>query len=157
VGYLNPIGSVDGNYLSLPFHAETSRGAAGASIPTPTPESASVFVTMLLDPRAAVNATTSLLPTKSVELPNKYIKKALESMAVTFRVGPLLTDSIKVQMPLPNESKGQWAWQEVKTGTETIVTKPVTQSCKTVQLPQTPLILQDGWLSLQQFEGDGSD
>lgn len=157
VGYLNPIGSADGNYLSLPFHAEASRGAAGASIPTPTPESASVFVTMLVDPRAAVNATTSLLPTKSVELPNKFIKKALENMAVTFRVGPLLTDSSNVQMPLPNESKGQWAWQEVKIGTETIVTKSVTQSGKTVQLPKTPLILQDGWLSLQQFDTDGGN
>ncbi|MFX6230509.1 hypothetical protein ABTF44_21165, partial [Acinetobacter baumannii] len=79
-------------------------------------------------------------------------KHALENMAVTFRVGPLLTGANNIQLPLPNALQGQWSWQEIQSGSETMITKAVAHSGQTAQLPEAPLILQDGWLSLQKFD-----
>lgn len=154
VGYLNPIGGEEQNYLSLPFHPETGHGSPGADIPLAAPARESVYITMLMDPRASVHATTGLLPTKQLTLPASFIQGVMENMAVTFRVGPILTDPDKIQMPLPYDSRGEWGWQQVQSGTDSIVSKDVAQSGRTAQLPATPLILQDGWLALT---GPGRD
>lgn len=150
--YLYPIGAEGENYLKLRFQAETSHGAPGGTPPDACPEPGSTFVTLLMDPRATVHATCGLLPAKSLQMPQTLTKHALENMAVTFRVGPLLTGANNIQLPLPNALQGQWSWQEIQSGSETMITKAVAHSGQTAQLPEAPLILQDGWLSLQKFD-----
>lgn len=150
-GYLKAIGGNDQNFLSLKYNAEVSHGAAQSDVPAAAPEAGATFITMLLDPRAAVHAANGMLPTKSVQLPSEFTKKAMENMKVTFRVGPLLTNPNKIQMPLPVTHQGDWSWLEVLSSGERH-TESVTNAGQTVELPAKPLTLRDGWLALTDFE-----
>ncbi len=91
-------------------------------------ESNAAYISMLLDPRAAVHATTDILPTLALKLPTRFIDPALANMAVTFRVGPLLSDTNIVKadigggakndetslvMPIPARQNGKWSWLSV--------------------------------------------
>ncbi len=79
--------------------------------------------TMLLDPRAAVHATTDVLATKRVFVPQEFTDPAIARMAVNFRTGPLLaaTTALRgphgeseetVLMPAPAGVVGTWTWSE---------------------------------------------
>ncbi|MFE1788638.1 hypothetical protein ACFW7J_09620, partial [Streptomyces sp. NPDC059525] len=83
--------------------------------------------TVLLDPRAAVHATTDLLSTKKVFVPREFTDPAIARMSVNFRTGPLLaaTTSLRgpggeseetVLMPIPAGVVGTWSWSEDRSG-----------------------------------------
>lgn len=104
-GYLAPIG-VDDNYLYLPFDGTTAKQ-----------------VSMLVDPRAAVHATTAVLPAVKLALPPRFVTDALAAMNVTFRVNGGLTDQTTtaddvttILIPTPKEKNGAWSWVENETG-----------------------------------------
>ncbi|MFJ2847566.1 hypothetical protein ACIPD2_38990 [Streptomyces griseofuscus] len=76
-------------------------------------------VTLLLDSRAPVHATTDILPVGSVSVPQEFTDRALAEMSVAFRVGPLLapvepgtsgTDTLLA--PHPASAVGTWSWAE---------------------------------------------
>ena len=83
-GYLTPIG-VDNNYLYQPFDGTTQ-----------------TLVSMLIDPRAPVHATTAILPDASVAIPLNFASEAISKMNVTFRVNGLLTDQKLAPPPTPD-------------------------------------------------------
>ncbi len=105
-GYLQPIGAA-GNYLYQPFNNRTV-----------------THVSLLIDPRAPVHATTAVLPAKTLALPPNRVKSALAAMNVTFRVDGILTDRIvepgtaaepprtTVLLPTPSVTSGRWSWVE---------------------------------------------
>lgn len=106
-GYLKPIGGVDNNYIYLPFDGTTS-----------------TFVSMLVDPYAAVHATTGILPVTSVSLPPEFTVNAIAAMNVTFRMDGILTDQqisaddiTTILVPVPSEKTGTWQWLENEEGT----------------------------------------
>ncbi|RXS84574.1 hypothetical protein EST92_10595 [Streptomyces sp. TM32] len=79
--------------------------------------------TMLLDPRAAVHATTDILATRRVLVPQEFTDRAVARMTVAFRTGPLLAattglrgdrDEVEetVLMPTPAGVVGTWTWTE---------------------------------------------
>lgn len=75
--YVHPIGpwgNSTGNYLSLPLGNE-----------------AKTDITLLVDPRATIHATTGILPVKTLQLPQRFVHQALASMEISFKVGPLLS------------------------------------------------------------------
>lgn len=75
----------------------------------------SVAVTLLLDPRAPVHATTDILPVGSVLVPPQFTEAALANMAVNFRIGPLLiatTEHGAATIPQPTTATGSWSWAE---------------------------------------------
>jgi len=156
-GYLKAIGGEDENYLPMKFHPEVSHGVAPLTVPVVTPEAGATFVTMLMDPRAAVHATTGLLPTSTVELPPQFTQKAMETMNVTFRVGPLLTNPMKIQMPLPNVPHGDWGWLEANSQGSMAIPASVMKGGQMAELPNKPLTLRDGWLALKDFEREKSN
>ncbi|MEU1722730.1 IPT/TIG domain-containing protein [Nonomuraea sp. NPDC005692] len=139
--YLTPIG-VDGNYVYLPFDSTTA-----------------AYVSMLVDPRAAVHATTGLLPTARVALPPRFVTDALAAMDVTFRVNGGLTDqtisaagATTVLMPVPKERTGTWSWTENDAGTWTsYATGP---NDTTARLPTVAPVLRRGLLQLSAALGD---
>lgn len=84
--------------------------------------------TVLLDPRAAVHATTDILATKRVHVPQEFTDPAIARMTVNFRTGPLLaaTTALRgphgdseetVLMPTPAGVVGTWTWSENRSGT----------------------------------------
>ncbi|MFE7799521.1 hypothetical protein [Nocardia sp. NPDC057440] len=95
-GYLRPIG--DGDRIKLAFAADST-----------------ATLTVLADPRAAVHATTDILPVESVFVPPRFTDAALAEMAVAFRAGPLLigtTDQGAAILPQPATVTGTWSWAE---------------------------------------------
>lgn len=79
------------------------------------------YITMLIDPRASVHATTGILPIKMIELPARYVNPALANMSISLHVGPLLSHvqsspkeegstTNNLLIPLPAEKQGTWKW-----------------------------------------------
>jgi hypothetical protein len=128
--YVAPV--VPDNYLSLPF-----------DYPTYT----TIELTMLLDPLGKVHAATGLLPTASLTLPPEFYVGALRRMAVTFRVGPALTQSSMIRLPLPAEQNGAWSWiRRSGTGPTDWEVDTIVAANAVPRLADTPPSLIDGWL-----------
>jgi hypothetical protein len=133
--YLKPIG-LRNNYIYMPFDGKTS-----------------TLISMLVDPRAGVHATTSILPTGSVSLPPQFIQSALGEMDVTFRVNGILTDQqipdigrATILMPVPKEKTGEWTWLEDDQGTwSSYATAP---NDATARLSNVAPVLRRGLLKL---------
>ncbi|NUR91438.1 MAG: hypothetical protein HOY71_45825 [Nonomuraea sp.] len=134
--YVSQIGP--GNFLTLRFDP-----------------SSAAYLTMLVDPRAAVHATTDLLPVTSLTLPQRYVRRALGAMAVTFRAGPLPADLVvpasgngtQVVLPVPASKDGTWSWVESDAGGSP-VTYGVAPADQAAALPTDPPALRTGWLQL---------
>jgi len=99
-GYLKLIGL--GNYIRKRFDGKG-----------PT------YVSMLVDPRASVNATTGILPAVTVSMPQELVSAALSNMNVTFRVEGALTDQQPaatgkptILLPTRREPGAVWKWLE---------------------------------------------
>jgi hypothetical protein len=140
--YLHPIGA-DNNYIYMPFDGTTL-----------------TYVSMLVDPRAPVHATTGILPDVAVSLPPQFTTDALAAMKVTFRVDGILTDqqipetgSPTILMPVPKEKTGQWVWLENDEGQwNTYVTAP---NDTVARLSNVPPVLRRGLLQLSSALGEG--
>ncbi|MCR9192911.1 MAG: hypothetical protein NXI01_09710 [Gammaproteobacteria bacterium] len=74
------------------------------------------FTTVLMNPFAKVHAHSDILPTQTLQLPDIFVKPALDNINVTFRQGPSLTKqpsptasdtSIEYMIPA---AKGRWSW-----------------------------------------------
>jgi hypothetical protein len=144
--YLHPIGE-DGNYLYLPFDGTTQ-----------------TKLSLLVDPRAPVHATTSILPDVSLALPPQFVDAALEAMDVTFRLDGVLTDqqiaaptgtgnggTTTILLPLPDEKVGTWAWVEKDPGGWT--TYPTAPNDAAARLSEVPPALRRGLLQLSAALG----
>jgi hypothetical protein len=133
-------------YLDV-FYAPLSEPVDDPAIRTHTDEEApfdlsltgpSEVVTMLVDPRGAVNATCGVLPVKTISIPTEQYVDALSRIEVTFVAGPLLAPDAVLDLPLLDEPGASWAWVErVATGWQE------TRSTPTVDRPafQQTLVL----------------
>lgn len=139
--YIKPVGP--GNFIDLTFD-----------------DSSEVYVTMLIDPRASVHATTSILPIFVLGLPARFIEPAMDAMEVTFNVGPLLSttvvlpdkentnDNITVLMPGPSEKNGVWTWMEQTNGNQNWNSYPIMQTDEKANLSNVNPVLRTGLLKL---------
>jgi hypothetical protein len=100
--YLKQIGK--GNYVNLQFQ-----------------QSSFTYLTLLVDPRAPVHATTDILPVAELEIPARFVSAPLSNINVAFRVGPVITDAQMIPgnpaqlsyfLPQPSIRHGSWLWQE---------------------------------------------
>jgi hypothetical protein len=73
-------------------------------------------VSMLIDPRGVVHATSGILPVKAINIPPDQYVRALQAIEITFLIAPILTDAGKIHLPLPVEGGYQWSWVEDKGG-----------------------------------------
>lgn len=137
--YLVPIG-VNNNFIYLPFDQTTS-----------------MYVSLLVDPRAAVHATTAILPVTKVSLPPQFTNDALNAMKVTFRVDGILTDQQipasdgvimppALLMPVPQEKTATWSWLENDEGNWNSC--PIAHNDTTARLSNVPPVLRRGLLQL---------
>ncbi|HEY5814447.1 MAG TPA: hypothetical protein VIT23_17560, partial [Terrimicrobiaceae bacterium] len=107
-------------------------------------------LTMLIDPRGAVHATSGILPTKAIHIPADQFVEALRNIEVTFLAAPVLTDRGKICLPVPDEPGYEWSWLEKENGMWDS-SKPIgpVSTGATVNAPQE---LREGWLRLTQKE-----
>ena len=68
------------------------------------------ILTLLLDPRGLVHATSGILPAKAIRIPPDQYGDALQAIEITFLSTPILTDVGKIHLPLPAEAGYQWSW-----------------------------------------------
>ena len=115
------------------------------------PASKSVMLTLVLDPRGGVHATSGILPRKKIELLREHVATALENMSVTFRVGPILSNPETIRMPLPAEIQGNWSWVR-KTGLTVWDESPIVAAVPEPKLSHTPSEIQEGWLKLSSAQ-----
>lgn len=106
-----------------------------------------VLLTLLVDPRGAVHATCGFVPRKKIELLREHVAPALDAMALTFRVGPVLVDPDTIRMPVPAEIRGGWSWVR-RVNVTTWQEDPVVKSTQDALLPDMPALLSEGWLKV---------
>jgi hypothetical protein len=75
-------------------------------------DDAPIFVTLLVDPRGTIQATTGILPVKSIEIPKDQYKDALKRIAITFLTAPVLSLENHLKISLPKENDFEWTWLE---------------------------------------------
>lgn len=69
-------------------------------------------LTMLVDPRGEIHATSGILPTKTIRIrPEQYLK-ALEAIEVSFFTSPILMTKEQYALPLPSGIEYSWSWLE---------------------------------------------
>ncbi len=124
---------------------------------TPRSGEASVFVqaettaptrvTLLIDPRGVVHATTGVLPVKAIGLPVAHYRAAMARLEAAFRTGPVLAavaPQSALSMVTPVAGNGEWSWCSAD-----VAPRPVTA----IDLDaKAPGILQqeilEGWLRI---------
>jgi len=108
-------------------------------------------LTLLVDPGAGVHAACGVLPRKRISLQRELVDEALQRMAPTFRVGPVLMDPSKAMLPVLGAERFTWEWtrREAPAGTPSNWSvgevRPATEAA---MVPQSPAKLQEGWLRL---------
>jgi hypothetical protein len=130
--YVAPI--APGNYLSMPFDY---------------PKYSTQNLSLLLDPRANVHATTGILPTTMAELPARFYTAALAQMAVTFRAGPVMSEPATMRLPFPAEQQGTWSWIRRKGTGDTSAdyeADAIIAANAQARLGDAPANLIEGWL-----------
>ncbi|REJ50662.1 MAG: hypothetical protein DWQ58_14945 [Microcystis aeruginosa TA09] len=95
------------NHPAIKFHNGNNPWHIDLNLKDPA-----TLLTMLIDPRGKVHATTGILPTKSIDIPPDQYQQALEKIEITFLSAPILTDSAKINLALPDEVGYQWSWLE---------------------------------------------
>ncbi|MDX6612704.1 MAG: hypothetical protein QOD75_1890 [Blastocatellia bacterium] len=116
---------------------------------TSPPNANAVYVTLLLDPRGVVHASSGILPVQKVSVPATYVDQALARMEVTFLTGPLLTATEKLKMPVPATTKGNWSWLQHTGVTVWQENTTIVKADSTAVLSDIPLSLREGWLKLK--------
>lgn len=112
-----------------------------------SPDGSAALLTLLMDPRAAVHATTGVLPVQSISIPSDQYSRILNQLEITFLSTPLLAAQDPPAIPLPVEQGFDWFWVEI--GADNIPLQPDQGNTDAV-FPQHPLHLVDGWLKLKK-------
>ena len=146
VRQIGPLGGGD-NYPRLSFQEQDS-----------------VWLTVLMDPRARMHAATGLFPVKTLELPQRFIDRPLSNLEVCFRIGPLLTARQSspgtggtggtgpthpeaISHPRPAEQNGTWSWWELGEN-QTWTGFELTDATSNARLLPVPNSLREGSLQL---------
>ena len=138
--------------LDPPGTPYANAAAQTAALRDPSVRPPGKAVTMLIDPRASVNATTGVLPIKELALAAEIYGRALRSIEVSFFTHPILRGAQALDLPAPSEPGFTWAWtMGVRSGdTTTPSNEPLTPSANgdRASFDFTPQEAQDGWLTL---------
>jgi hypothetical protein len=123
-------------------------------------------LTLLLDPLAAVHATTDLLPVTELSLPSRFTRNAMAAMKVALRLSPVLSTIRRVPiresggdgggppsgfvdalaLPHPTSPQGTWDWAElvVPDGPSPGEAEPRWDHHAVVQIDQNARLDEDG-------------
>jgi hypothetical protein len=109
----------DGDYANGIFYAPESDSVQDPQLQTsgdhPAPivrtlQDPPLILSMLIDPRANVQATAGILPAKVINVPPDQYLPALQKLQVAFLTAPVITDVGALKLPLPREPGSSWSW-----------------------------------------------
>lgn len=141
--YITPIG-VNSNYLALTPNY----------LSQPAAQQTPIWITLLLDPRGKVHATTGILPTQTLILPEVYVGNAIASLNIAFRINGLLTDPDAIRIPVPGLKAGIWSWIEPSDPQTWDASLPIVKANATPRLAAVAPIVHEGWLKLVESENN---
>jgi hypothetical protein len=151
IGYLME-GTGQNPYTGQTFYAPAAPGGiTGIQAPTDTTiqlnlNATPIPITMLVDPRAPVHATTGVLGVNELSIPTDQYSQTMGSLAVNFVTRPMLQMAQGLAVPLPQESGYAWSWiTPGASSTTPLKSNAVDQSAAYGYTPQT---IQEGWLQL---------
>jgi len=110
-----------------------------------TPNGAALFVTLIVDPRAPVHATTGILPVVEQQIPSDQYADALRKIAVSFTTHPVLRPSGGLSLPLPIEAGFGWSWVATRAAP---IPLPARAGSDHATYGFSPQRLLEGWLLL---------
>lgn len=117
-------------------------------------------LTMLVDPRGKIHATTGILPTKAIEIPPDQYSAALQAMEIIFMSSPIITPAHTINLALPAEPGYGWSWLEREGQTWTTITTTEARDGVTISpMREQALFVRDqeireGWLKLSPTVDD---
>jgi len=151
VGYFVDVGGPDA------YRTFYAAGAAGGGSVVPPradrllvrgrPGAEPLVVSMLVDPRAPVHATTGLLPVKQIRIPPDMYGEALRSLAATFLATPVLTPVAHLALPVARQGGFRWSW--VERGADGWSEGPIAEIDPNATT-FTPQRIAEGWLKLNR-------
>ncbi|MEI9995228.1 MAG: hypothetical protein WDM91_11590 [Rhizomicrobium sp.] len=142
-------GGAYGSFYSQAAPAEGGNGVVQPSAADPAlllTLNAPTTLTMLVDPRTQVHATTGVLPVVSLSIPPDQYSSAMSKLAATFFTAPVLSPASGLAVPLPQENGYDWSW--IAPGASAPISlspDAVTENAVFGYSPQTVL---EGWLDL---------
>jgi len=150
VGYL--VEGAPVTYTTFYSAAAPKAGKHGVVRPSPSTlelllNRAPAVVTMLVDPRAGVHATTGILPVATLAIPPDQYLDAMQSLAISFRVLPVLRERRELAVPLPLESGYAWSW--IAPGEPQPTPLQANAVDGTATYDYTPQRLLEGWAQLR--------
>jgi hypothetical protein len=107
-----------------------------------------LLLTLLIDPRGKVHATSGIVPAKVLEVPPDQYAQTLKKIAVTFLTAPVLTDGDPVHLPLPAEAGYQWSWLTRPDGATWRESFEIAATSTQPVSGATPKLIE-GWLKLR--------
>lgn len=121
------------------------------------------YLSMLIDPRAAVHAVTGILPITTLGLPDHFLADAMGVMEMTFRAGPVLTEvaaagqqtmqgaavTAGINYPPPAASRHGWSWIEQDANGKDWNTYAIAGGDQSARLSTVASSLRDGWMVLK--------
>lgn len=120
-------------------------------------DGSAVTLTMLIDPRGSVHATTGVLPIKSIKLRTGHYSKALQRISTWFLNAPLLQPTgaaSQFYASPPKESGYRWSWVEAANDHNQPGIEPAwdevddfTPAIEKANLQKTAA-LREGWLKI---------
>jgi hypothetical protein len=148
IGYWKEQGDV---YEGDLFYAPQSDPISDAHIKThaadPAPlrqtlEAPPLLLSILVDPRGTIHATSGVLPIKEITIPPDQYTSALQAIEVLFLSTPIITDVGKINLPLPVEAGYRWSWAADGTATIGKASPQATFSASQE--------IREGWLKLSE-------
>jgi hypothetical protein len=135
--------------------AAPAGGANGVEVPRPDTlevtanAPAPLTLTLLLDPRATVHATTGILPVEELAVPADQYAKTMRELAMTFSTHPVLRRLDGLVVPLPSETGLVWSWVQPEGNGAAISALNSQAVTGTASFGYTPQKLLEGWLRLE--------
>ncbi len=108
-------------------------------------------LTMLLDPRSKIHATSGILPTKTLEIPPEQYTAALQAMEVTLLTAPILTPVAEIDLPLPTEPCYAWSWLEKDNNGTWTDNQKIGKVNRQASFSAQPAQIREGWLKLSHL------
>lgn len=111
-------------------------------------------VTMLIDPHGSVNATSGILPVKTISIPRAQWQPALDRIAVTFLTTPMVGGGAVMPVPTPEENGYLWQWVTRSSPGASVPwnSDPADTAVSTATLV-SPQRIEEGWLRLVRNNG----
>ena len=111
----------------------------------------SMKILMLVDPRAAIYATSGIQPICKLEIPANQYVDVISTLEMTFLASPVLRGVTGMNIPLAKEEGYQWSWvEEDSLGNQPLWTTVAGLKFNTNEAiaAYTPQTIREGWLKL---------